>query len=98
MGKWRLRLPRGPPLGPVSSEATMACDAPRAHRAVLVTGISGPSLGQGLGCSQTVETPTSVLPPLPHVFVNTLASFGPEEVFKCVIYFSNYDNCYKIKI
>lgn len=59
---------------------------------------SVPSLGQSLGCSQAVEPHTPVLPLLPHVFVNTLASFGPEEVFKCVIYFSNYDNCYKIKI
>lgn len=39
-----------------------------------------------------------VLPPHHHhVFVNTLVSFGPEKVFKCVIYFSNHDNCYKIK-
>ena len=31
------------------------------------------------------------------MFVNILTSLGPEKAFKCVIYFSNHDNCYKIK-
>lgn len=55
-------------------------------------------LGSGPGRNPSSRAPAPhVLPPPPHhVFVNTLASFRPEKVFKCVIYFSNHDNCYKI--
>ena len=54
-----------------------------------------PDSGPGWDPSPAAPDP-HVATVLHRVFVNTLASFGPEKVFKCVIYFSNHDNCYKI--
>ena len=55
------------------------------------------SLTRGPGWDPSPAAPDPHVATVLHrVFVNTLASFGPEKVFKCVIYFSNHDNCYKI--
>jgi hypothetical protein len=58
--------------------------------------ISGSRPKQGSGWNPSLRVLHPVLPPLSCVFVNILASFGPEKVSKCVIYFSTNDNCYKI--
>lgn len=84
----------------VSHEAHLAepsCLMLPEPRTVLVAGISGHTWLRVLGTAPDPRL-SCLAPPTPHVFVNTLASFGPTKVFKCVIYFSNHDNCYKIKV